>query len=129
MPSKSLRWVGALALVGTVALGACSDDDDQDAIAATCEQMEAIEGPDDVTVERLDNLLEVAPDEIEDDIRLIRDRVEAEGEAAYDDEEVGAAFQRVGAFETRSASRSVMCQALRPALRRRLVPGMSLGAW
>lgn len=99
MGRRSVRWIGAVALAGVAVMGACGDDGDEDSIAATCEQMETIEGPDDVTVERLNDLLEVAPDRIEDDIRLIRDRVEEEGEAAYEDEEVGAAFERVGAFE------------------------------
>lgn len=93
--------MACLALVGGMVLGACGDEDDAggEDLAATCELMDTIEGPDDVTVEKLDELLEVAPDRIEDDVRLVRDRLDAVGEDAYEEEEVGAAFERVGSFE------------------------------
>lgn len=95
----TIRWAAAAALAGSVLLGACGDGGGD--LVATCERMAAIEGPDDITVERLDDLLAVAPEEVEDDIRLVRDRLAADGEAAFEAEEVGAAFERIGAFEER----------------------------
>lgn len=101
MRSRSVSGMAVLAVVGGLVLGACGDDDDSGEadLAATCELMSTIEGPEDITVEKLDELLDVAPDKIEDDVRLIRDRLDEVGEAAYEEEEVGAAFERVGTFE------------------------------
>jgi hypothetical protein len=92
-------WVGAAAMSAALFLVACGDDDGKDDLAATCELMGGISGPEDVTVEKLDKVLETAPEAIEEDVSLIRARVDRDGDAAYEDEEVGAAFERVGAFE------------------------------
>lgn len=96
------RWF-AVTLTGAAALtlAGCGDDEEVggDDLEATCEMMSTMEGPDDITVERLDELLQVAPDQLEVDVRMIRDRLAEVGEAAYEDEEVGSAFERVGTFE------------------------------
>lgn len=95
---KSMTRTATAVIVSSLLLSGCADDGGDD-LAATCEQMATIEGPEDITVERLDALLAVAPDAIATDIQLVRDRLAAEGEAAYDDDDVGAAFERIGGFE------------------------------
>lgn len=96
-----------LVLAGCVGLLACGDDDseaDENAAEATCEIMATIEGPDDITLQKLDDLLAVAPPEIESELQLIRDEVGSNGAGAYENPEVGAAFEEVGGFEERTCS-------------------------
>jgi hypothetical protein len=96
---KASGSIGAVVVLVVALLGACGDDDDGEDLAGSCDLMADIAGPEDVSVEKLDDLLAIAPNEIEDDVRLIRDQVDADGETAFENEEVGVAFERVGSFE------------------------------
>lgn len=91
--------VAGLVLVA-VSMGVVSDDAGNSGsgdVAATCGLLEG--GEDDISVESLDRLMAVAPDGVAASVRTVRDRFAAVGEAAFDEPAVGAAFERVGAFE------------------------------
>ena len=68
-------------------------------LAATCDLLEGISGPDDITIGQLDRLIAVAPDGAVAPIRTVRDRFAAVGQAAFEEPAVGASFESVGAFE------------------------------
>jgi hypothetical protein len=74
-------------------------------LAATCGLFDEMSGEDDITVERLDRLIAVAPDSTIASIRTVRDRLVAVGPAAFDEPAVGAAFESVGAFEEAECSK------------------------
>jgi hypothetical protein len=98
--------VGGL-LVVAVSLGV-SDSGDASAsadLAATCDLLDGMSGEGDITVDRLDQLIAVAPDGTVASIRTVRDRLVAVGPAAFDEPAVGAAFGTVGAFEEAECSR------------------------
>jgi len=100
-----------LALAGliVVALSMGISDDGADAstsgdLAATCGLLDGMSGEGDITVDRLDQLIAVAPDGAVASIRTVRDRLVAVGPAAFDEPAVGAAFETVGAFEEAECS-------------------------
>ena len=73
-------------------------------LAATCGLLDGMSGEGDITVDRLDQLIAVAPDGTVASIRTVRDRLVAVGPAAFDEPAVGAAFGTVGAFEEAECS-------------------------
>jgi hypothetical protein len=89
-------------LLGAALLGACRDDEGGEDLEATCALLEAISSSEEIgegTFTQLDELIEVAPDDIASDIRIVRDGFADQGEAAFDDPAVVEAFESVGAFE------------------------------
>jgi hypothetical protein len=96
--------VAGLAVVA-LSMGVVSDGADasaSDDLAATCDLLDG--GEDEITVESLDRLIAVAPDDVDASVRTVRDRFAAVGEAAFDEPVVGAAFEEVGAFEAEECS-------------------------
>lgn len=103
---RRVRWVVAAHLAISVGLlGACSDDEGDDSagdVEATCEILAGIDPGEDIsddTIDDLDALIEVAPDEIVASVQTVRDAFAEQGAAAFDDPEVGTAFETVGTFE------------------------------
>jgi hypothetical protein len=108
--ARTLRvvGVGAVLLAGGV-LGACSDDEDSSAgdVEATCALLADITSGEDITDEtlgQLDDIIEVAPEEVAASVTTVRDAFAEDGEAAFDDPEVGEAFEAVGAFESKECA-------------------------
>ena len=104
-PLPGVGLIVAGLVVVAVSMGVVSDGADTSAsgdVAATCDLLDG--GEDDITVESLDRLIAVAPDSVVASIRTVRDRFAAVGEAAFDEPAVGAAFDRVGAFEAEECS-------------------------
>ena len=109
---RRIRWLAtaSLTIISVGLIGACGDDDDDNGavdLEATCEILAGIEAGEDIsdeTLDDLDALIEVAPDEIKASVQTVRDAFEEQGEAAFDDPEVGTAFETVGTFEERECS-------------------------
>lgn len=99
-PLPGVGLIVAGLVVVAVSMGVVSDGadtSDSGDVAATCDLLDG--GEDEITVESLDRLIAVAPDDVASSVRTVRDRFAAVGEAAFDEPTVGAAFDRVGAFE------------------------------
>lgn len=98
-PLPGVGLIVAGLVVVAVSMGVVSDSDESASgdVAATCALLNG--GEDDISVESLDRLIAVAPDDVVASIRTVRDRFAAVGEAALDEPAVGVAFDSVGAFE------------------------------
>lgn len=94
LPGVGLIVAGLV--VVAVSMGVVSDDAGDGDVAATCGLLNDGE---DITVEGLDRLVAVAPDDIVASVRTVRDRFAAVGEAAFDEPGLIAAFESVEAFK------------------------------
>ena len=97
---KATVAVAAVVLVGSGALAACGDDDGDD-VQAYCDlsaELDEQEGP--PSDEQLDEISDLAPDEISEEIDFVVDRFNEDGEAAFEDPEVGERFVVIEGFET-----------------------------
>ena len=118
---RNRRWtiaVSAAVALGLIAAG-CGDDDDADDTTTTEAEaagddidpefadycalaIELDEQPNFASSEQLEEIRDLAPDEIADEINLVVDKFLAAGDdpgAVFDDPEVGAAFEPIEAFE------------------------------
>ena len=99
-PLPGIGLIAAGLVLVAVSLGVFSDGAQSSKagdLAAFCELLDG--GEDNISVEQLDRIVAVAPATVAESVRTVRDRFAEVGEAAFDEPEVVAAFERVGAFE------------------------------
>ena len=102
LPGVGLVFAGLI--VVALSMGITDDGSSTVDLAATCDLLDGISGPDDITADKLDQLITAAPDGAASSLRTVRDRFAAVGEAAFEEPAVGAAFESVGAFEAAECS-------------------------
>ncbi len=68
-------------LAGLVLVGAACGDGDGNDVAAYCELVEELNQGDEPDLDQLDDLTDLAPEEIRDDIQTVRDELEELGDA------------------------------------------------
>lgn len=89
--------VGVLASVG---VAACGDDDDGDDIEAYCAFAEELNAQESFpTDEQLDEIADLAPDEIADDVDALVALVKEEGEAAFENPDIEDLIASIDDFE------------------------------
>jgi len=98
---KATVALAALALAGSGALVACGDDDDDGGdLAAYCELSAELDEQETFpSDEQLDEIADLAPAEIADEADLAAERLQEDGEEAFDDPEVEEAFISIEEFE------------------------------
>jgi hypothetical protein len=96
------RWlpvviVGVFASVG---VAACGDDDEGEDIAAYCDFSAELDAQDSFpTDEQLDEIADLAPEEISDDIDDVVALIKEEGEAAFENPDIEELFAPIDDFE------------------------------
>ena len=123
--TKVWRTAAVAGLVGALSLGlaACGDDDDGDAgtaseavdetagqdVAEYCAFSASLDEGDDLpSDDELDRLVELASEEIADQVELVAETVKEEGEAAFGDEgntEFFSALEDIESYEERECGR------------------------
>jgi hypothetical protein len=97
MTKRSL--VILVALVG-LALAGCGDDGDGDNVDAYCDFSAELDEQDGApSDEQLDQVADLAPDEISDQIDVVVEILKEEGPEGFGDPEVMAAFEEIEDFE------------------------------
>lgn len=95
-----------VALAATFGLVACGDDDNEGDLAAYCDLVEELDAQEDFpTDEQLNELQDVAPAEIDDEVDLVAERFKEvndnpeDAQAVFEDPEVEEAFSTIEAYE------------------------------
>jgi hypothetical protein len=99
---RSIAFVAVVALVG---LAGCGDDDDGGDLAAYCTASAELDAQESFpTDEQLDEIAELAPDEISDEVDTVVELLKEEGEAAYQGEEIEDLFAPIVDFDTENCT-------------------------
>ena len=110
------RPLAALAALSAllIPLAACGGDDDGggDSIQAYCDFSAGLDGQEDFpSDEQLDELIELAPDEISDDVDFVAGRFKEENDtpedagAVFDEPDIVERIERIEAFEQEQCGR------------------------
>lgn len=107
-----MKRVGTASLTMLLVLGAaaCGDDDDAEDAAvsadAYCAASAALDEQDDLpSDDQMDELADLAPDEIGDEVTLVVDAFKEDGPAAFGDADVEEAFEAIDEFEIAECGR------------------------
>lgn len=95
------RSIALVAVVALVGVSGCGDDDDGgDDVAAYCAASAELDAEESFpTDEQLDEIAELAPDAISDEVETVVELFKEEGEAAYQREDIEDLFAPVEEFE------------------------------